>query len=281
MSTGNIDVVIAVRNERRSIRSVLEALDNQTRRPHRVVVVDDGSDDGTGAILDSTVPKVRYQLTTVTLPRHTRSYVGRPELAEVFNFGLRILKSEIPRPDYVMILGGDHLLPPDYAEKIVARMDEDQKLAVASGWIVGEQFWEGAPRGSSMVVRTDFWESAGGLQFPVAYGWESWLRMKAAQMGFRARSLRDVPTQVSRKTAPSKGVLYGRAMYSLGYFWPYALGRCLLAARVSPSNSLQMLRGFVDHRGVSRLDVSDWVSAEQRRILVGRALQIVRMKGRP
>jgi glycosyltransferase involved in cell wall biosynthesis len=281
LSTVSIGVVIAVRNESRSIRSVLEALDNQTLRPHRVVVVDDGSDDGTGAILDSSVHNVRYRLTTVTLPRHTRSYVGRPELAEVFNSGLRILKAEIPQPDYVMILGGDHVLPPDYAEKVVTRMEDDHKLAVASGWIVGEPYWEGAPRGSSMVVRRDFWESAGGLQFPVAYGWESWLRMKAAQMGFRARSLRDVPTQVSRKTAPSKGVLYGRAMYSLGYFWPYALGRCLLAARVSPSNSLQMLRGFVDHRGVSRLDVSHWVSAEQRRILVGRALQIVRMKGRP
>jgi len=280
LTARTLAVVIAVRNEKSSIGSVLEALDSQTLRPRQVVVVDDGSDDGTGDILNLAARKVHYQLATITLPSHKRSYVGRPELAEVFNAGLRVLRSDVPGPDYVMILGGDHVLPSDYAEKIVTRMEGDPKLAVASGWIVGEPYWEPAPRGSSMVVRVDFWERAGKLQFPVAYGWESWLRLKAAQMGYRTKSLRDVPTRVSRRTAPTKGALYGRAMYSLGYFWPYAFGRCFLAARGSPSNALQMLRGFVDHRGVSKLDVSDWVNAQQRTILVRRALQILRMRGR-
>jgi glycosyltransferase involved in cell wall biosynthesis len=271
---------MAVRNESRSISAVLESLDGQSLRPIHVVVVDDGSDDGTGEALDLLARKLSCRLVVVKLPHHVKSFVGRPELAQVFNAGLRQLRSLSPKPDYVMILGGDHVLPPGYVQRVVTKMEADPELAIASGWIVGEPFWEQAPRGSSMVVKTDFWERAGKLQFPVAYGWESWLRLKAERMGYKARSFRDIPTQVSRKTVSTKGVLYGRAMYSLGYFWPYAIGRCLIAARYSPGGALQMFRGYVDHRGVIRLDISGWVNAQQRRIILGRIGRIVRMKGR-
>ena len=271
----DLGVVIAVRNEEKSIGGVLHALDDQTRRPVEVVVVNDGSTDQTLDVLKEISAEVHFKTTVVTLPFHSKSLVGRPELARVFNSGLTVLRERSPSVDYVMILGGDHALPPYYVERIVGRMEEDERLAVASGWITNEPFWENTPRGSSMIVRAQFWEKAGKMHFPVSYGWESWVYLKAKQMGYRTRSFKDIPTSISRKTNLMKGVLYGRAMYALGYDWIYALGRSLLVARKSPRASFQMLAGYLDHRGVTRLDVSSYLGAEQRRMILRRAAHLL------
>ncbi len=268
-------MVIAVRNEERSMGRVLHALDDQSLRPAEVVVVNDGSTDQTLAVLKEISAEVHFKTTVVTLPYHSKSLVGRPELARVFNSGLRVLRERSPPVDYVMILGGDHILPPYYVERIIGRMEVDERLAVASGWITNEPFWENAPRGSSMIVRTQFWERAGKMLFPVNYGWESWVYLKAMQMGYHTRSFKDIPTSISRKTNLMKGVLYGRAMYALGYDWVYAVGRSFLVARKSPRASFQMLAGYLDHRGVTRLDVSSYLGAEQRRMILKRAAHML------
>ena len=196
-------------------------------------------------------------------------------MARVFNSGLTVLRERRPPVEYVMILGGDHILPPYYVERIIGRMEEDKRLAVASGRITNEPFWENAPRGSSMIVRAQFWQRAGNMLFPVSYGWESWVYLKAMQMGYRTRSFKDIPTSISRRTNLMKGVLYGRAMYALGYDWIYAVGRSILVARKSPGASIQMLAGYLDHAGVSRLDVSSYLAAEQRRMILRRAANVL------
>jgi glycosyltransferase involved in cell wall biosynthesis len=272
----SLGVVVAVRNEEGSIEKVLRALDEQRLRPVEVVVVNDGSTDKTPSVLEKTSNTLHYKLTVVTLPFHSKSLVGRPELARVFNSGLRVLRDGEPLVDYVMILGGDHALPPYYCERILDSMEKDERLAVASGWITNEPFWENVPRGSSMVVRVQFWKDAGDLQFPVNYGWESWVYLKAMQLGYRTRSFKDIPTTISRKTNLMKGVLYGRAMYALGYDWTYALGRSLLVARKSPRAAFQMLAGYLNHNGVSKLEVSAFLAAEQRRMILKRAVGILR-----
>ncbi|HEV2137353.1 MAG TPA: glycosyltransferase family A protein [Nitrososphaerales archaeon] len=271
----NLGVVVAVRNEERSIGKVLHALDDQSLRPVEVVVVNDGSTDQTLVMLERISAEVHFKTSVVTLPYHSKSLVGRPELARVFNSGLKILRERSPPVDYVMILGGDHALPPYYVERIISRMVEDDQLAVASGWITNEPFWENAPRGSSMIVRAQFWESAGKMLFPVNYGWESWVYLRAKQMGYHTRSFKDVPTSISRKTNLLKGVLYGRAMYALGYDWIYAVGRSILVARKSPRASFQMLAGYLGHGGVTRLDVSSYLGAEQRRMILRRAAHMI------
>jgi glycosyltransferase involved in cell wall biosynthesis len=270
-----LGVVMAARNEATTVARALQALNSQTLAPSVVAVVDDGSTDGTSERLAVEKPRLSFELEVVRTAYHERSYVGRPELARVLNEGLRVLKERRPPLDYVMKLDGDHILPRDYAERVIGRMRADPRLAVASGSIAGERFAEASPRGSGMVVRAGFWTDANGLKFPLEYGWESWLYLKAQAMGYRTRSFTDIPTRVARPTSVTKGAPYGRGMYALGYFWPYALGRCLLVAARSPSGSLQMLRGYVDHRGVSRLDIGGWVGQAQRRALLKKGVQVV------
>lgn len=273
-----VGVFIAVRNEK-ALGRVLESLGAQTSPPAVVAVVDDGSTDGTSGFLTSARGTFPFALETVRLQPHAASYVGRPELARVLNSGLEVLRRWAPPLKYVMKLDGDHALPAGYLTSVVERMEADPRLAVASGYIAGERFTELSPRGSGMVVRRDFWEKANGMRFPLEYGWESWLYLRARASGFGTRSFPDVVSRVSRPTSFSKGVLYGRAMYALGYFWPYAIARCIVLAPRSPDGALQMLRGFVDHRGVSRLDVAGWVGRMQRKALLKRGARTVAKLG--
>ncbi len=265
---------MAVRNEK-EVGRVLESLEAQDVKPGVVVVVDDGSTDGTGGFLDSAKRRFSFDLEVVHRPPHPGSYVGRPELAGVLNSGLEVLARRNPLPDFVMKLDGDHALPPDYLGRVLERMAADPRLGVASGCISGERYTEKSPRGSGMVVRADFWRDANGMRFPLEYGWESWLYLKAQASGYETRSFPDIVSAISRPTALSKGVLYGRAMYALGYYWPYAIGRCLVFLPRSPWSALQMLRGYVDHRGVGRLDVAPWVKRAQRRSLLKRGTRMV------
>ena len=268
-----------MRNEGGTVMNVLSSLDAQTTPPRLVVVVNDGSTDGTGEVLRGAVGRFGFSLEVVNLPTHQASYVGRPELARVLNQGLALIRLRVPVPGFVMKLDGDHLLPPYYIESILAKMSADPSLAVASGYIAGERFTELSPRGSGMVARTDFWLRADGLRFPLEFGWESWLYLKAQSMGCRTRSFPDIVTKISRPTSMRKGVLYGRGMYALGYFWVFALGRCVSYAAYSPRVGAQMLRGYLDHRGVSRLDVGGWVNAMQRRTILRRVASLASRGG--
>ncbi len=277
---GSLGVVIAVRNEEQRIGPVLMALDAQTAKPDFVAVVDDGSTDRTPEVLRQLSGAVGFVLRVITLPYHRDSKVGKPGLAAVFNAGLAWLGGLEPRPEFIMILGADHRLPRDYVEQILGRLEKNQRLAVASGWISDEPFWEHAPRGSSMIVRSSFWEEAGRMQFPLAYGWESWLYLKASECGYETRSFKEVPTRIMRRTSMRKGIPYGRAMFALGYYWPYALGRCVLAFPRSPSGAVRMLAGYLGHQGVNRLDVSGWVGENQKRVFFRRAGRVVAHFGR-
>jgi glycosyltransferase involved in cell wall biosynthesis len=270
---------MAVRNEESTIGATIAALARQTLPPAVVAVVDDGSTDSTRKVLES-LTGLPFPLIIASLPFHKENHVGRPELARSLNSGLTLLREFTPPIDYVMKLDGDHLLPSDYVEMMVSKMKSNPRLGVASGWIQNEPHTSYAPRGSGMLISADFWRKANGMHFPETYGWESWTFLKAMQMGYETRNFKDVPTRISRKTSLTKGVLYGRGMYALGYDWVFALGRCLVYASHSPRAGIEMWRGFVDHRGVKRTDVSDWVGRNQRQMLLRRVSSIVFRRGR-
>ncbi len=274
-----VGAVMAVRNEEATIQGALLALGRQTLAPAVVAVVDDGSTDGTADALKR-IHGLPFQVRVASLPYHEGSNVGKPELARTLNAGLKLLDSYRPPIDYVIDVGSDHRLPDGYIETLVERMESDPRLVVVSGWIEGEPYTDYAPRGSGMLISADFWRRANGLRFPLIYGWESWVFLKAKQMGFESKSFKDVRSRVSRRTSLRKGVLYGRGMYALGYDRLFAIGRCLLYASKSPRAGLQMWWGYVDHRGVVRADIAGWVGAWQRRMLLRRATGIVSRRGR-
>jgi glycosyltransferase involved in cell wall biosynthesis len=264
-------VVVAARNEEKYIEKTLAALKQQTVLPDQIIVVDDGSTDRTGRIASN------YADAVIKLPDREYSVVGKPELAKVVNEGLRQVEKDV---DYVLICGADHVLPKDYFEAITSRMKANPKIVVASGRIRGEPHFEFAPRGSGRVVDADFWREVSNLQYPVEWGWESWLFYKAMQLGYEVRCFRDIVTDIERPTRLGKAGLWGKGMYALGYDWKYALGRCVLTFFKSPKAGLGMFLGWLLHKNVKRLDIADWVNQMQKKRFWKRVLEIIKRRGR-
>jgi len=264
-------VVVPARNEEKYIERTLFALKKQTVPPDQIIVVDDGSKDRTGQIAS------KYADFIVRLPDRGHNALRKPELAEVVNEGLRRVKKDV---DYVLICGADHALPKDYFEVVISRMKANPKMVVASGRIGGEPYFEFGPNGSGRVVDAKFWREVSDLQYPLEWGWESWLFYKAMQLGYEVRCFRDVVTEVQRPTTLGKAMLGGKAMYALGYDWKYALGRCVITFFKSPKAGLGMFWGWLLHRDVKRFDIADWVNQWQKSLFWKRVQTIIKRGGR-
>ena len=270
----SVVAVITARNEEKILPETISLLKEQTLCLKRIVVVNDGSTDKTGEIAKS------LGCTVIDLPHHKESFVGRPELAERLNAGLNVAILGNPLPDYVLIVGADHPLPPNYVEELVSRMESNAKLVVASGRIEGEPYTESAPRGSGRLVKTSFWKQISNVLYPIAWGWESWLLMKATQLGYETKCFKDLTTELKRPTRLGKAGYWGKAMYALGYDWKYSLGRCSLTFLKSPRAGLKMFWGWFRHKNVERLDTADWVNQLQKKQLWSRVWQIIKHGGR-
>jgi glycosyltransferase involved in cell wall biosynthesis len=266
----SIAAVSIARNEEANIKEMIVSLHAQTVHIDPIVVVNDGSSDNTGDIART------LDCIVLDLPIHEESYAGKPELAQILNVGLTFIRELNQEFKYILIVGADHILPSHYLEMIIERMEKNPQLAVASGVIDGERFDEFTPRGSGRVVTYAFWIKVNNLQYPVEWGWESWLYLKARELGYETRCFPDIHSRVRRPTSLVKAGNWGKAMYALGYDWKYALGRCVLTFIRNPKAGLSMFSNWVLHKNVRKLDISEWVKQDQRKTFWKKVKNIVK-----
>jgi glycosyltransferase involved in cell wall biosynthesis len=237
-----VAAVIPARNEENFIGTTLKALFDQYTRPSKVVVVNDGSTDRTAEVASAAGAEV------IAMPDRGYNVLGTPVLAGVINRGLARLQERgyVNDDDYVMILGADHVLPPNYITTVLDLMAADRDIAVCSGQIAGER--SVVPRGSGRMVRADFWSDI-GFKYPENYGFETYLLLKAQQMGYRVKVLNDLPTQTLRKTGrnykKSVYVSYGKSLKALGYSRLYSAARIGLVSLRHPKGGFYMVRGYM------------------------------------
>jgi glycosyltransferase involved in cell wall biosynthesis len=237
-----VAAIIPARNEENFIGKALAALFDQNTRPGRVIVVNDGSTDRTADVAAAAGAEV------LDMPDRGYNVQGTPVLAGVINRGLQRLQERGygSEGDYVLILGADHILPPDYMTRILDAMAADRKLALCSGVIAGERSI--VPRGSGRVVRADFWKSI-GFRYPENYGFETYLVLKAQQQGYKVQVLRDLATRTLRKTGrnykKSVYISYGKSLKALGYSRLYSAARIGLISIRNPKGGFYMIRGYL------------------------------------
>lgn len=259
-----VAAIIIARNEEKIISKTIESLRTQILLPYRIIVVNDGSIDKTAEIVSKFT-----DVELITLSKTHESYLGRKELAEIFNIGLKKLEND-HNCEFILIMGADQILPQNYLSEIVKRIIFNKKIVIASG--VAKKKYITVPSGGGRVVRYDFWKKL-NLKYPTNYGFEGYLVWKALSMGYKTSVFADLETTIQRKAGTLYNLkvyyYYGLALKALGYSIPYALGRILLFSKRTPKGSYYMLKGFFSNYDVLyEKELRDFVKQTQRHELL-------------
>jgi poly-beta-1,6-N-acetyl-D-glucosamine synthase len=212
-------VVSPVRNEAAHLERVVAAMAAQTRPPDEWVVVDDGSDDGTGELLGALAAEVPFMRVVSAAGRHDPAEVDRLALAaapRAFNAGLARGRDDFT---HVAKLDGDVELPSEYYEVLLERFAADARLGIACGDLiepVGDE-WERLAipphhvHGALKLYSRECLEAIGGVQERL--GWDTIDETYARMRAFRTRSFPDLVARHHRPVATASGALRGRARH--------------------------------------------------------------------
>ena len=187
-------VVSPVKDEERYVEATLLSVTRQTVLPTRWVIVDDGSSDGTSAILR------RYAQEHAWIQVVTREQTGprQPGSAVMDAFCHGLAQAHGVSHDYLVKLDCDVDLPPDYFEALLMRFERDPRLGIASGVYLeeGPSGWTpiGMPdyhaAGASKFMRAQCFDEIGG--FVRERGWDTVDEVRAQVKGWTTRHFTEI-----------------------------------------------------------------------------------------
>ena len=236
MSQSRYAVVTPVRNEADHLSLTIRSMAWQTFKPWRWVLVNDGSADETGQLIDAAAKEHPWIQAVHRPDRGFRQAGGG--VVESFYDGYRRVATE---PwDFVVKLDGDLSFKPDYFERCLARFDADPKLGIGGGTICSGELERPQPecpndvpfhvRGATKIYKRPCWEAIGGLIR--APGWDTLDELKANMLGWRTVTFAELPLIHHRRTGEADGswknwVKNGRANYIVGYHPLFMLSKCV------------------------------------------------------
>lgn len=217
-------VITPVRDEEKFVAATIAAVRAQTILPSEWVIVDDGSTDQTGRIIEEQAAETPW-IRVVNRPNRGFRKSGAG-VVEAFYDGYRALQSE--DWDFVVKLDGDLTFASDYFEKCLAHFDQQPRLGIGGGEIYhdlgGELRLEVNPRfhvrGATKIYRRACWEAIGGLL--AAPGWDTIDEVKANMLAWQTCSFPELRLVHHRITGSADGFLrnqvkHGTVCYVCGY----------------------------------------------------------------
>jgi len=257
-------IVTPVRDEAAHVGTMIDSVLAQSVPPWRWVIVDDGSSDSTPEIVARKTRGIEW--VTVIATGSGRRNLG---IAEVVAFQRGLESVEYGEWDYVVKLDGDVRLPPDYFERILARMSADDSWGIASGVYLelADKRWRQVEMppyhaaGASKVVCRPCFQAIGG--FVADKGWDTVDEIRAQMNGWRTGHFDDLQFQHLKDEGSAMGSLethrfHGEIYYRTGggpIFLIAKAVRRMWTGRPLVIGGLIMLRGYLVPllRGAPRL----------------------------
>jgi glycosyltransferase involved in cell wall biosynthesis len=278
-------VITPVRNEAEYIGETINSMVRQTILPQRWVIVDDGSSDGTGHIIQAAADRHPW-ITTVQRPdRGFRKSGGG--VVEAFYDGYAALQGL--SWEFIVKLDGDLTFEPNYFEACFARFEADGRVGVGGGRVLVQSDgqlqldWPGPPfhvRGATKIYRRACWEQIAPLvQAP---GWDTIDEVRANMHGWKTGTFSQLSLVQRRQTGSTESAWRswyknGRANYVTGYHPLFMLVKCLKRAVQGPAWAAPALCAGFCSGYFSRIDrVQD-----RRTIRYLRRQQLRRLFARP
>jgi len=227
-------VITPVRDEGGHLEKTIRSVVQQTIKPVQWIIVDDGSTDSTGEIMERSDAQHPW-ISTLHLPNRGSRQNASGVMA-AFHQGYPFLNSN--DWEFLVKLDGDVCLEPNYFEKCFAEFRKDPLLGIGGGviWNVidGVSRKEPCPmfhvRGATKIYRRECWDAIGGLlRGP---GWDTVDEAKANMLQWKTLAFQDLRVLHFRPTGAADGswqnsVKDGRSDYVTGYHPLFMFLKCI------------------------------------------------------
>lgn len=247
-------IITPARDEAEYLEKTIFSVAGQSIRPLQWIIVNDGSSDHTGEIIDH-YAQVYPWITARHRPNRGFREAGGGVI-NTFYDGFEQIR--VQDWDFLVKLDADLSLPSNYFERCFSEFAQDLRLGIGGGGIyheiAGKLELEDNPkfhvRGATKIYKRECWDALGGLLR--APGWDTVDELKANMLGWKTRSFPDLCVSHYRFTGAADGawkdcIKNGRANYIAGYHPLFMLSKCILRLRRKPyfSGSLGLMWGFI------------------------------------
>jgi hypothetical protein len=187
-------VVVPFLNERKHLPTLLESVDAQSRLPDQLVLVDDGSTDGSYEIAQAFAGKHPYAL-ALRLPARPPEADRLAAAPELRAFQIGVERVDVPY-DVVAKFDADLDLSRSHFAEIQSLLERDPGLGIAGGYLSirladGSVVREWHPaehvRGANKFYRRQCLDQIGPL--PAHLGWDTIDEVKARMHGWRTQTI--------------------------------------------------------------------------------------------
>lgn len=238
-------IITPARDEASYLRRVIRSVLNQSVRPTRWVLIDDGSSDGTLAIAHAAAATYDWIRVISRSDRGSRRLGSG--VIDAFNEGLASLDCEC---DFIGKMDADLTFGPDYLAELLTRFEGDPRLGAASGKVfrlekgreVEEFMIDEMVAGQWKLYRRECFSEIEG--FVSAVMWDGIDIHRARQKGWTTKSFDAVALRIVHHRlmgSSDRGVYRGRVRWGRGqwfmgthplYAAASSLFRCLEKPRV-------------------------------------------------
>ncbi|WP_372770755.1 glycosyltransferase family 2 protein [Pseudoalteromonas sp.] len=219
-------VISPCRNEEKFMRETLDSVVNQSVKPSKWIIVDDGSTDNTPKILEEYAKKFDF-IEVVTRENRGHRSVG-PGVVDAFYAGFNTIN--LNEYDYICKLDLDLIMPERYFELMMAEMKNRPRLGTFSGKayyygknkheLISEGCGDESSIGATKFYRTACFKQIGGFVRQVM--WDGIDSHRCRLLGWISESRDDEETRfihLRPMGSSQKGILTGRKRHGFGQYF--------------------------------------------------------------
>jgi glycosyltransferase involved in cell wall biosynthesis len=249
-------IIIPAYNEVDFLPRVIASISAQTLRPRQLVLVDDDSTDGTGALIDTYAAEHDW-ITAVHRSSEQKGHSGGAKVVAAFYSGYAAITAPY---EFLVKLDADCELPPHYFARIADIFTADPGVGIAGGQLTtysdGEWRREDIADQGHVLGAVKSWRKAcfadiGGLRYTI--GWDSLDEMLAQFHGWRVGFDPDLLIRHHRPIHTHTGLArvhrrIGRGLYKSRFGWWVTGFSAIKAGLRTPHpirNAWAVLAGFL------------------------------------
>jgi len=213
--------VLPAKDEEQNIRAAIESIVNQTIPPCYVLVMDDGSSDGTLDIVKELEQK--YHCLAHHSTTSTKAYELGGKVVRLFVEGKRLIDLKGIEYDWIIKMDSDLECEPDFIEKMMSRT-RDLKVGIMSGTPYfeedGRKIYDTSPawhtHGQFKIYNAECFDEFGGPR--ESLGWDCADNVAAISAGWQAMAIPDINYLMHRKVGGKTSIVKGRINHGIGCY---------------------------------------------------------------